>query len=275
MPTAATCRLLCLLVTLNLVASAQERKAPEAAEILNIAPPPSDRFPAKWYPRVGDGTDVLQAPVVGKPYTAILETVSLDPSPSGELARRVTRDFGARDRFGRTRSENVPGTWRVDGEDVPIKRVTIFDPVSHCEFTWTEPTPDRGAVQELRVAFVTCHPLTLRYKEFDLFATLDTDADGTNTHGDTTTQTEHLPPLQIDGVSVIRLRVTNSVTDEKGQVKKWSREIWYSPDLKEFVRLGLGEGGSMALTDIRQLDPDPKLFYPPAGYSIERSPDRK
>ena len=51
-----------LLLVASSSAISQDLKIPDTPENLHLAPPPSDRFPAKWYPRVGDGTDVAAAP---------------------------------------------------------------------------------------------------------------------------------------------------------------------------------------------------------------------
>ena len=255
--------------------SAQEFKIPDTPEILHIAPPPSDRFPAKWYPRVGDGTDVAIAPVLGKPYTATTESVQPYPSPSGEPLRQVTHAFQARDRFGRTRTESKNGGMIIDGQEAPTKVVIVADPVSHCQFQWTQLMSDPAREPGPHLAFVTCAPQTLRYKDLDLVGTvMDAAVEGTTTHGDTTTTTEHLVPLQIDGITVHRLRVTNTRNNEHAELKHWSGETWWSPDLRELIRMVDAEGGYTGLTDIHQDDPDPKLFYPPDGYTIERAPDR-
>ena len=276
MPRAATRRSIYLLaVTAGLLARAQEVKVPDTPEILHIAPAPSDRFPAKWYPRVGDGTDVVPAPVLDKPYTAIVQTVSHYQSPSGEPMRQVTRGFQARDRFGRIRTETSNGGMTIRGQMAATKVVIVSDPVSHCQFHWTELTTDAVLPAEDRLAFVTCGPQTLRYKEMDLFESIvESIPEGTSTHGDTTTKTEHLAPLQIDGITVNRLRVTNSSRNEQGQDKQWTGETWYSPDLKEVIRTGDEENGYTALTEIHRRDPEPKLFYPPDGYHIEVQPAR-
>jgi hypothetical protein len=120
---------------------------------------------------------------------------------------------------------------------------------------------------------VTCLPQLLRFEELNLFkVVMDGIPEGTTTHGNTTTTTEHLTPMKVDGLTILRLRVTNSRIDERGQMKKWSTETWYSPELKEVVRRGSDEEGFTGLTNIELKDPDPKLFYPPDGYRIELRP---
>ena len=218
---------------------------------------------------MGKETKVTVAPVVEKPYTAIRETVHLSKSESGEPERRVTLGFQARDRFGRERSESQNGVEELDGETVATKIVIISDPVSHCNFEWTELITNAAIPKEIKLGFVTCFPQALFYKDFHLMSLLtDTGEDGTSNRGDTTTLIEHLAPVQIDGVNVDRLRVSNSRTDEKGILKKWSTETWYSLDLQEIIRIGDEESGYEGLKEIRQIDPDPQLFYPPVGFRI-------
>ena len=89
-----------------------------------------------------------------------------------------------------------------------------------------------------------CSPQTLRYKDLNFVkGLLGTAEDGTTNRGDTTTKTEPLPPLQISGLAVNRLRVTNSHRTENGDVKRWSDETWYSLDLEEIIRIGNEEDG--------------------------------
>jgi hypothetical protein len=258
-----------LVLAASSLASSQEFKLPDTPQLLHRASGPSDRFPAKWYTRTGDGTDVISAPVLDKPYKATVETMMHDQSPSDGPLPRIEHGFQARDRFGRTRSETPNGQMTIGEHVVPTEIVIVSDPVSHCDFDWIQPTTNNVMLPGTLTAEVFCRPQTLRYQDWnlaeDLLATI---VDGITTSGDTTTQTEHLAPLQIDGLAVARLRVTNSYRTEKGDMKRWSAETWYSPDLKEIIRMSDEESGYTALTNIRRDDPDPKLFYPPEGYEI-------
>jgi hypothetical protein len=258
-----------LVLTASSLAGSQEFKLPDTPQLLHRAPGPSDRFPAKWYTRTGDGTDVIPAPVLDRPYEATVETMTPDQSPSGKPLPRFEYGFQARDRFGRTRSETHNGQMGVGEHVVPTEVVIVSDPVSHCDFDWIQPMTGDVMLPGTRTAEVFCRPQTLRYQDWNLAEDiLATIVDGITTSGDTITQTEHLAPLQIDGLAVTRLRVTNNSHTEKGDMKRWSAETWYSPDLKEIIRMSDEESGYRALTDIRRDDPDPKLFYPPQGYEI-------
>ncbi len=130
---------------------------------------------------------------------------------------------------------------------------------------------------EMHVAFVTCGPQILRYKELDLFGSMmDQSIDGTTINGDTTTRTEHLSPVHMDGLIVQRLHVTNTSVDEHGQAKTWSSETWYSPELRELIRLIdiNDDNNNEGLADINRKNPDPKLFYPPDTYGIDLQPTK-
>lgn len=261
-------RTMCLLFLIaGCSGHSQEQIAQDQPAELHLAPPPSDRFPAKWYPRAGAGIEVAPAPVTGHPYTA---TVGLFTSQTGKKLNQQSMGFQARDRFGRTRSEAESGRFSRGDQAVKTKTVQVSDPVSHCDFMWKQPTTDVEMPPDMRVAIVTCRPQTLSYKELDL-AKLAMDAipEGVSQHGDTTTTAQHLAPVKVDGVLVNRLRVGNSRLDGQGQVKKWSTETWYSPELREIVRIGNEEEGYTGLSDIQLIDPDPNLFYPPDGFRIE------
>ncbi len=256
-----------LLLIVGFSARSQELKIPDTPEVLNIAPPPSDRFPAKWYPRVGDGTDVVPAPVTDRPYTAMEGPIL--PS-SGEMLRHESMTSKARDRFGRTRIDAETGGFTLDGrQHIKTKTVLVSDPVSHCEFNWTQPTTDVEMPSDMRVAMVKCGPQTLRYKEIDLLEiVVKAMPEGISQNGDITEETEKLTPVMMNGLTIRRIRVSTSRL-EHGELKKSSTETWYSPELREFVRRGSPESSYTGLIDIQLKDPDPTLFYPPKGYRIE------
>ncbi len=257
-------------------ALSQEPKIPDTPELLHLAPSPSDRFPAKWYPSLGDRTDVVPAPVLDRPYKANVSNITLYRQQNGSASQDAEKGLRARDRSGRTRNDSVIGSTTVDGKMIRLRGVQVYDPVSHCEFDWTELNDNAEAPIEWRVAFVTCGPRTLRYKDLQVFEVVyDALEDGTVAHFDGTTKTEHLVPIKIDGLTVERLRVTNTRLDENGKERSWTGETWYSPDIKEVIRQGDDDVGYEGLTEIRREDPDPKLFYPPDGYKIELRAERK
>lgn len=102
-------RFICLrLSAAGSLATSQELKLPETPKTLHVVPATSDRFPAKWHPKIGEGTDVFPAPVIHKPYKATAEEVTPYRSPSGEPLRHTTRGFEACDRFGRPLQPHRP-----------------------------------------------------------------------------------------------------------------------------------------------------------------------
>ncbi len=264
-----------LLLILSFSAHSQQLNIPDTPEKVHLAPPPSDRFPAKWYPPVDDGRQVVFAPVEGHPFTAL--TGPIMPS-TGEISGQQSMGFRARDRFGRTRSEDEDGGYGAEGQWVKTKSVLVSDPVSHCDFHWTQAMTEVEMPLNRRVAMVTCRAQTLLYKEDNIFdAVLKAIPEGVTRNGDTTTKADHLAPIQIDGLTIKRLRVTNTTIDVHGETKEWSTETWYSPELREVVRMGTGaeDDGYTGLSKVQLKDPDPALFYPPDNYRIELQPARE
>ena len=261
-----------VLTTAALVsAAAQDSRSLNLHEYVHTAPNPSDRFPASWYPAdQSAGMNETPGPVTGLPYTAISVETSRSKSAHGEVSENVTRNPQARDSLGRTRSESKNGGLGLaDGSFVETYEVIVSDPVSHCNFFWTEARPNPPD-NDSHVANVTCAPQTLKYADgLTMVKVIEETPVGGTKHGDTDTLVERLPPLHIDGITVERQRVTNTYTGQPGKPTTSVSENWYSPDLNEVIRLGESDGTGIMLTDIRRVEPDPKLFYPPAGYRIQ------
>lgn len=270
-----TLRRSCLAYGILTVAAATQgqisHEVEAAPEVLHIAPAPSERFPEAWYPSLGDGHDVVPAPVLNTPYTATLETTRLQKGSTGEVQEDVTRTLQARDRLGRVRMEVEMNGLPGDSATHRFKLVAISDPVTHCQFRWKEPVPAVAAMPaDLRIAYVSCGPQTLRYKDMDLAKVLlESLPDETVTQQGSIIKNEHLAPLHVYGITVDRIRSTHSDLDQNGQTKQWILEQWYSPDLRELIRSGDSEEGFRTLTDIQRSDPNPELFYPPKAFRIE------
>ncbi len=260
-------RLACMLLIVSCSACAQKLEVPNTPEKLHLAPPPCDHFPAKWYPRVDDARDVVPAPVIDHPYTAFSGLIT---PQTDDTLRQQSDSFQARDRLGRTRSDSESGGSTLGEQQVRMKTVVVSDPVSHCDFEWLQPMADVGMPPDMRVASVTCRPLTLLYKDVDILKLAMEDMpEGIRHDGGNTTKIEHLAPMKSSGITISRLRVSNSWIDEQGQMKNSSAETWYSLELREIVRSGNEKNGYTGLKNIQLTDPDPKLFYPPDGYRIE------
>ena len=119
----------------------------------DVAPPPSQRYPATWYPpesveSIGPVTGT-PLPITGAPFTGTQVMPTAMPMGAGRapLESRITV-VTRRDSAGDTRTdESVPGR--------PGRRVEVMDVVHHCRFEWVEPAV--AAVNQ--IASVTCSPL--------------------------------------------------------------------------------------------------------------------
>jgi len=245
----------------------------ETVTVKDVAPPPSPRFPARWYP--ADTVPVTESlvPVTGDHYTAVAVQTSTFQNPqTGKTDVRVDKGFTARDSHGRTRVEDPP-SGAVNG--VPIRNVRVQDPVSHCSFHWDEPAAALVASPERPVAIVTCLPRTVNYVYFDIWAqknftsVRDVTSDTGSEHG------EPLGKRMFGEVEAIGVR--NTITRKNaqtGELVTSGGEIWYSPSIREVVRLRSNPtevpGGTpdAELTEIHLVEPEPALFYPPANYRI-------
>ena len=250
-------------------AAAQDLRSLDLHEYVHRAPDPSDKFPASWYPADQSGEkNETPGPITGLPYTAVSVETSRSKSANGKVNENVARSPQARDSFGRTRSESKSGGMGLpDGSSADIYTVLVSDPVSHCNFSWDEARPD--SPDNSHVANVTCAPQTLKYADgLTMERIMEQVPLGQTKHGDTDTVVERLPSLRIDGITVERQRVTNTYTGQPGKSITTVGENWYSPDLKEIIRL-VDSDSDMLLTAIHRVEPDPKLFYPPVGYRIQ------
>ena len=123
-----------------------------AQEKTDVAPPPSDRFPAAWYPPDNDVTSTM-TPVKGAPYEARM--MMGGPQPGTLIEQEALH---ARDSAGRTRIDTLE-TRLKDGAPATVHAVEVDDPVSHCSFHWVEPWVDKSAP----TATVSCMPRTVHY----------------------------------------------------------------------------------------------------------------
>lgn len=240
------------------------------------APPPSDRFPASWYPGPSDETFRLSV-VSDAPYTATLVTTYRSQSGS-EVITQTIRTIQARDSQGRTHTESETGQATTrQGEEVKLRTISVFDPVSHCEFTWTE--PDYGAKL---VAIVKCLPRTIRYTNLDysqiMWAiALHPEAVQDGLPKGSSASSESLGKRMFGDIEAEGRRTIATNAMPNGESRTSAREIWYSPYLKELVQFGDVDLSSsqtdaapdMQLTNIKRTEPDPSLFYPPQGYEIQ------
>ena len=244
----------------------------------DTAPPPSARFPAAWYPAESDAASMnivtgTEPPVPGVPFTATTEmTVGMPAgAPQAPSALR-SLEVTVRDRAGNMRFENHS----PEGPGMPpgSTRVEVNDVVHHCKFEWQEPArnPDE------QVAQVRCSPLHLKRWISDqpdpmearmTRATPDLIRDRFQTF-----QMEPLGVKTILGVQAFGQRQTKSSIDAQGrETVAFTMDLWWSPELKQILSSKSVNGRipSFEIKELRRGDPDPSLFYPPAGWRIQNA----
>lgn len=126
------------------------------SEAIDVAPAPSARFPAAWYPPVSD-VAYTTAPVRGAAYSGVMViTANFTDPTTGRAVTSVERMRQMRDSAGRQRTETPMG---MSGKDRERVLVEVSDPVSHCGFRWTEPVTEGSQP----TAGVNCMSPRLRY----------------------------------------------------------------------------------------------------------------
>jgi hypothetical protein len=242
----------------------------QIATFTDTAPPPSKRFPARWYP--SDSTKIQETvgPVKSAPYTAIQASTERFSNPeTGKTDVRVEKSFMARDSEGRTRLDTPPDYGH--GGHVLAHDVQVQDPVSHCSFYWVEPDV---ATPNGPTAIVTCLPRAVRYVMFEAWSTTNFNSrrDSVSDLG-----TQHSEPLgkRVFG-EVEAIGIRNTITrknPDPGVPATTGTEAWYAPAIHELVSLTSfpeipGGAPDSELTNIHLVEPDPTLFYPPPNYRI-------
>jgi hypothetical protein len=240
-----------------------------AQDKVDVAPPPSARFPAAWYPP-DNNVSYRGAPVTGAPYTArLVQHSEMDGGAALSAGAARDRPMQARDSAGRMRSE-TPEIRLKDGKPVAVRSVRVDDPVSHCSFEWREPWVDTGAP----TASVQCMTRTLHLNDQPAMWSVvaSTKAGQEHPSPNETDVTEAMGERTFDGVRAVGLR---RVTTVKGaspqQTQIIDSEMWSAPAMKEIVAIYVkgAMGYSIELEEIQLREPDGGLFYPPTDYRIE------
>jgi hypothetical protein len=154
-----------------------------------------------------------------------------------------------------------------DGRQVEVREVGIGDPVSHCSFRWEEPWAAAGAP----TATVQCMPRTIHYSAQSTWSVASMKPGEKHPSPDETDQTEAIGERTFDGVRAMGFRRVRIIKNpDPKQTQTIESEIWTAPEMKEIVAIYVkGPGGyGIELRDIKLREPDPKMFYPPANYTI-------
>lgn len=207
------------------------------------------------------------------PYTATV--INTECQCDGKIVSHSTLE--ARDSSGRTRYEiEGKASLNPQGEWVSQRTITVSDPVSHCNFRWAEP----AVSSERPIALVNCMPRTLHYINQNPWAlewvhfSVEEPKDN-----DPSILSEPLGKRMFGDVEAEGLRrtVTYTTAEKPGEIQTGVTEMWYSPDIKEKVQERLDNSNFQSaqgqafrqLTNIKRMEPNPKLFYPPKGYEIQ------
>jgi hypothetical protein len=257
-----------------LVAASGRAQVP-APVLTDVAPPPSSRFPASWYPADNDVT-YTSAAQRGAPYTATLVMTWRLREADGMTKTLVKSGLQARDGAGRKREEMAMSGPDEQGEGITAHEVSVNDPVSHCNFRWMEPWVAPGPPR----AMVSCMPRTLHYTEQNIYAdAIASQPEQLMPAQDSSDRSEALGTRRIEGFEATGVRRTRSGSAAPSGTVVLTTEIWYSQELQELLELrqslepetqpGEGPLPDFKLTQIRRGEPDEKLFYPPEGYKID------
>jgi hypothetical protein len=247
------------------------------ATLEDTAPPPSARFPAAWYPPPGNTTYTADV-VTGAPYVATLVTTyhALNPTTK-EPITQIASTLQARDSKGRKHEEEDSSYRDSSGVTIHRREITVYDPVSHCTFTWEEPWTAVGKP----IASVACMPLTMHYTSFNVWASSFAQPPEVHRMNEVFFS-EPIGKRDFGGVQADGIRRTNTITSANGTpTRSGVFELWYSADLKEMIEMKevpdprtfqMSAFPDRELAEIRRIEPDPALFYPPPGYTIEPHP---
>jgi hypothetical protein len=241
----------------------------------DVAPPPSNQFPANWYPADSDVTYTTAAQR-GAPYTATLVTTWRLPGPDGMPKLISQSGLQARDGSGRKREEMVTPRPGEHGEVIMAHEVSVNDPVSHCNFRWMEPWAEAGPPR----AMVSCMPRTLHYTEQNIYAdAIASQPAELISSPDSGDRSVPLGTRSIEGFEATGVRHIRTRPGAPSGSVVLTTEIWYSQELQELLEMSQtlepetqADGGPLPhfkLTQIRREEPDEKLFYPPDGYKID------
>jgi hypothetical protein len=241
----------------------------------DVAPPPSSRFPASWYPADNDVTYTSAAQRYA-PYTATLVATWRLRDPDGMTKTLTQSGFQARDEAGRKREEMAMPRPDEHGGVIVAHEVSVNDPVSHCSFRWMEPWVAPGPPR----AMVACMPRTLHYTEQDIYAdAIASQPQELISAPDSSDRSEPLGTRRIEGFDATGVRRIRTRSAAPSGTVVLTTEIWYSQELKELLELrqtlgpevqpGEGPLPDFKLTQIHRGEPDEKLFYPPDGYKID------
>jgi hypothetical protein len=188
-----------------------------------------------------------------QPYTATQETTRTHTLSDGTTVKTVEETTLARDALGRTRTETVR---TLNGEIT--HSFEIFDAFTQTRYTWTV---GANQPQVVTVSHVQPDPQ-------------DATPPPPTRYYPTTTETlspQTISDLYVEGTRTTRTTPAGYEGNDREIVT--TTESWIAPALGLQMRLIIDDPRTGKVTtetsDVKQADPDPTLFHPPAGYQIK------
>ena len=221
----------------------------------------------------------LPAPIPNAPFSAQFTSTGIMTDRDGKQVQHSGTRSVYRDSLGRTREEVTlppppPRAPAADGAQADAPKppagsrtmIVIVDPVAN---TITRLNPERkvASVQTVPAEFFT-HMQEREARE----------AQGARPH-DKEANVVDLGSKTFAGVVAQGKRISHTFPSREGEgTKTFSREEWFSPDLK----LGVSETEtsdrgtrSEILSTLTKAEPDASLFKVPEGYTVKNGPDRR
>jgi hypothetical protein len=190
-----------------------------------------------------------------QPYTAKQEVTRTQTLANGTIIHTVEEVTIARDAEGRTYRDSTRTT---NGE--PVQFIQVFDYPTQSRYTWTtgQGYPEIVTVYHARPNTSTVQPQAAsRYYPWHI---------------------ESLPPQTIAGVYVEGTRTTRTIPagyEGNDHDLVSTTEYWNAARLGLALRTSIDDPRTgkttTDTTELKQADPDPSLFKPPAGYQIREA----
>lgn len=198
-------------------------------------------------------------PTLGEPYSATVKTTEDKTLPDGTTTHASVTTYQARDAAGRLWQKRSLGCQPgPDGVRHPVLQTLIYDTATGATYSWKDDDPAKvGRVLYGPVRHP--HPPTPADQS---------DDDGRAALEAMGIHEQDLGTKTIDGVTTVGNRTVN--TTPAGH--KIVEETWFATKLDLQVLQITDNSGTgrrtVEVVDLKQGDPDPALFTPPAGYTV-------
>jgi hypothetical protein len=212
-------------------------------------------------------------PSVGAPYSATVITTRDQTLANGSVVHGSVTTYQARDAVGRTWEKRSLGCQSgEDGERHPVVQILVYDPGTQTTISWKVDDPAR-VYRSVHTAPVRPSPAKTDEQS---------EAAARSAMEQMGIHTEDLGSKTIAGVVADGTRTVQTVPAGQAgnnQPIKIVDETWIAKDLNlEVLRVDDNSRTGRVVTEVvglKQDEPDPALFAPPAGYShADANPSR-